>query len=287
MVERNVFRHYADTEIAVKPPGIYWGGAISLECKAPTGVPGSGAAVYPELDDVFQAMGLLKTAAATTVTYDLSDYPNASATNVKSVTLQKEEVPAGDGNLYKAAGVSFGNTRISGGLDKAVQIEADWIGKYVAPTDCSLTASPVYNAGIPFAVAKTSGNPFRFHSYDMIVRSWTVNLGITVSPRPSFGDAVSTGYIWPCFIGREGPVTLEAEIECVDQSAFALWAKYVAATAADGQIILSEGSRDLTMNLRNVQFGPPEVQPGQPNLVSLKGTAHRSGANSAFDMVFS
>lgn len=285
-INRNAFRFYMDHIGSVAPPAKHQAGSIKFEFKAPDGVPGTGAGVYPELSEVLQAMGFAQTAAASTITYDLKDSPNLSTDVTRSVTMQLEEVPEADGNLLKAYGVVFGNVRLSGGGGDRLWWSADWVGGWTQPASSSLTASPVYDAGTPFASAQDSGNPLSIHSTDLIARDWEVSFGRVAVLRPSWGNGASFGYKWPATIHMPDPVMFSGNVEAFDERDMAAFAQYAAGTKADGTIITKAGSRTATITLKDVQWQSPKTtRAGEMHMWSLTGTAARNGTDSAFSMV--
>ena len=220
------------------------------------------------------------TSAGVSVKYTLAPHPNLS-TVAKSVTIRKEEGPAGDGNVLTAIGCLFGGFSLSWATDTPLRFSAPWIKR---PADLAALSTATYNTGNPLNVLASAGNPFQFHSYDMLVRSISINCPLQLSPRGN-GSAVSTfGYEWPPAVARTEAVSFEFEIEQVDQSAFALWSKYEAATAANGAFVLSDGTRTLTIDLYNTVFGNPQIVSGVPNTIRLSGTAHKSGSNTAIEI---
>jgi hypothetical protein len=278
-IQRGVNTGEATLLVPYKPQTIYWGGTFESEVKAGTAVD-----TAPELSNVLQAAGMVETTSAgVSVKYTLAPHPNLS-TVAKSVTIRKEEGPAGDGNVLTAIGCLFGGFSLSWATDTPLRFSAPWIGQYKRPADLAALSTATYNTGTPLNVLASAGNPFRFHSYDMLVRSISINCPLQLSPRGN-GSAVSTfGYEWPPAVARTEAVSFEFEIEQVDQTAFALWSKYEGATAADGAFVLSDGTRTLTIDLYNTVFGNPQIVPGVPNTIRLSGTAHKSGSNTAIEI---
>lgn len=278
-IQRELIRPHMDTEPPVAPPAMNWSVAMELEVKAST-----GADTPPELAAFLQASGFSETVnVATDVTYDLEDFPNATPA---SATLVKEEAPVGDGNDYRAIGCRIGAVEFRGGVTERLMVSGTALGQYKRPADLAALSSATYFAGTPLAVLSGTGNPFQIHSYDMIVRSWTCRVGLEAVLRGSMKDRASFGYIYPCWLNRTSAVSGEFEIELVDQTAFDLWSRYEAATAATGSVVYEAGARTLTFTLRNVVFGAPTEVPGPPKTIRVPWTAHRSGANGALSLVF-
>jgi hypothetical protein len=276
-IQRGANIGIADTLVPYKPQTQYWGGSLETEWKV-----SSTLGTACELSPVLEAAGFsetLVTSSPESATYDLLPHPNLS-TAAKCVTLRKEEGPAGDGNSLVAIGVLFGGLSLSWSTDEPLRVTFPWIGQYKPPAALGSLTTPTFNAGTPVNVLKSTGG-FTLQSYSAILRSVTINAPLQLTPRGS-GSAVSTyGYTWPCAVFRSEPISFEFEIEAVDEDTFGLFAKFGAATAADSSIVLSAGSTDLTITLRNTVFGAPVLVPGVPNAFRVSGTAHQSGSNGA------
>lgn len=278
-IQRALVRPHMDVEVPVAPPAQFWRVPIEMEMKAST-----GATTAPEWGNMLESGGFVETVGGADVTYALSDFPNGS-TDLQSCTLRSEEAPAGDGNVYVAIGSRIGEIEFRGGLTDRVMVTGTGVGQYKTPVDLGSLSSATYDAGVPLAKLSSSGNPFQFHSYDMIVRNWTIAVNLGAEPRGSMKDRASFGYLYPAYLLRTGAVSFTFEIELVDQTAFGLWALYDAATAAAGSIVHEAGSRTCTWTVRNTVFGVPSIQQGPPKMLSLSGTAHRSGSDGALDVV--
>lgn len=245
------------------PPNIFANVKFTTEIKAQTDATTPG-----ELAALWQSAGLTQTVGGSDVTYSQIGDPNAAANDISVSYLFEESV---DGNQYTGAGARFG-WEIRGSWDKPPMVTWSGVSSYRRPADVSSLTSPTYHAGAPFVALQTTGNPFRFHSYDMIVRSFTIRGAVRPTPRPSMGDAVTFGYKWPCHLAwpDDAAVSGEFEIELVDQAAFGLWAKFEAPTGgSDGAIIFAAGSRLVTLDCDDTIFDAPARVAGQPNMWRL------------------
>mgnify|MGYP001606118810 CR=1 FL=1 len=280
-IAREVLSSYADTHANFPPQSLYWGGTIETEVKASV-----NAGDLPELANLLKACGLAETDGVSDVIYHLAAHPS-DITTAKSFTLRKEQMPGGEGKAYVAIGCLAAGFEWEWATDQPLRFRFPWIGQYKRPADIAAVTAGTYNAGVPFGALQASGNPFQFHSYDLIVRSFRGSMGMAVTPRGSGSHMVKSGYIWPPHLSRSGPVTFETEVEEVDQGAFAAWTKFEAGTAAAGVAIWAAGSRLLTMNLRNTVLRKITPQPGQPNMYRIEWTAHGvTGATGALSLTY-
>ena len=272
---REVVRAHLDRLAPLRPASCYWDWEIELEVKAAT-----AAGTAPEIDTMMKAAGFTETiTGGVSAAYVLTDDP---LTNPASVTIQLEETT--DGLAYVSYGARFG-LELSQAQNQQIMAVFRGPGAYQTPTNISSLTSPTYDAGVPLAVLDVPANgPFRFHTYDMIVRSWRVSSGITPEVRPHLANSTDWFYKWPSVLTRNkgrDHVNGEVEIEAVDRSVFDLWAKYEAATAADSQIIAVAGSRKLQIDLRSVVWGPPKPVSEDLNLYRIPFTASRNGSSAA------
>jgi len=272
-IKRRSTRSHLDRLAPLPPPGKFWNVVISKEIKAgAVSTEGTGT----DCHDLFLASGLSVThVASTSDAFTLVDNPNAAATQSACSVLLEED----GGNEYTAAGCNFG-FEMSWSNDEAVNIVFTGIGKYAVPTTAALlgSVSTDYFTGSPMVVLDVAGNnPFQFHSYDMIVRSGSLSSGLSVEPRPHMGLSTSFNYAWPGLItrGADSHVSGSFEVEAVTETAFTAWARYAAATAAAGQIIFSDGTQFMTIDLQNVVFEAPQPTGTDLRLWTLDWTASR------------
>tara|TARA_R100001530_G_scaffold31948_1_gene25113 strand:- start:3173 stop:4135 length:963 start_codon:yes stop_codon:yes gene_type:complete len=280
-IQRNAVISAMDTVVANQPASLFYRGTLTQELKLST-----GATTPPESSDILESF-MTKTVASD-VTYTLKD-PNTEGSQ-KSCTIRKQCGPSGDGLEFISYGVMFGGMSLSSSFDSPLIMTSTWCGAYKKPADAGLitVAASNYDQGNPAIRLSSASGAFNLHSYDMIAHSFDIDLGLTANPRPSMSASTTTGYKVPCTIVRNGPVTGSVLIEAVDKTAFDVWSKHEAGTAADGTIKFSDGTRTLVINLRNIVFDVPADQgAGNPKLLRLPFTCHQSGANGAFDMVFS
>lgn len=254
--ERTVFPY--------KPPSIFANVKFSTELRAQT-----DAVTIGELDRMWKSAGFGVTVGATTVYSQQAD-PNAAANALSLSYLFEESV---DGNFYSGAGMRLG-WEIAGAWNKAPLV--NWVGvsSYIRPADQGALTAPTYQTQAPFVVLKTTGSPFRFHSYDMIVSDFSVRGAVKPKERPSMGNALTFGYKWPAFLawGDGDAVQIQFTMELVDQTAFAAWSKFEApAGGLDGEIIFEAGARTLTLDCNSTVFDAPARVKGQPNMWRITG----------------
>jgi len=265
------------------PVDFYAQGEIVTEIK----LGASAATDVPELGPAFVMAGFKETIGASSVTYGVDDAPNLSTRALATGTIVLQEQPAGDGNQFVSIGSRIGGFKISGTHDKAPEIALPFMGRWKAPADLAAPTAGTYNAGLPAAKIKTGGASVTVHSYNPVLRSWSIDAGMELVPRGSTKDQVTGGYAFPCWLGRSKPAFGQLEFEQTDQSEFAFWSKVMAGTEGVIEFTFTTGSRSLAITMNQTTFGFPKrnAQMGQPTLITVPFAAG-AGAAASLVLVF-
>lgn len=272
-IKRSAGRPHMGGVPMLPPVGKYWNIGFQTELKAPAT---KGTAV--ELSALLQSAGLTEALVpATSSTYSMTADPLAAASD-QSVSLLAETTL--DGDSFSSYGARFGFS-IGGEAGKQVLVDWTGIGAYIRPAALAALTGWTENAGTPMEYLGDS-NPCRIHSYDMILRSWKINWHLEPQARPSLGGSAAHGYHkWPALLvpAAENP-SFEFVVECEDETAFARWTKYEAATSAAGSIILVAGTHTCTISMAAMQFDKPATTFAVPNTQTLTGIMSGSSALS-------
>jgi|GEM_PF-5767556 len=263
---RNVARHFAHSPKGAAPHGRYFEHpSIPIEVKAST-----AAGVAPELGNMFQACGLTETVAGT-VTYAFGVNPNAAAAR-KAVTLRWQELE--DGNQYVSPGSRF-NCALSHSIGERLMANFSGNGRWKLPADTSVQAivEANVNQGAPL-VNMGDSTPFTYFSNTtMVLRSWGIDFGVEVTPRPSLSSGATNGYYTYPFLALNDP-TFTCQVEVEDETFLSHWTNYSTAAVGDIILVLVAGSRTMTITLADCNTAGPARETGVPNLYNLTCTAH-------------
>jgi hypothetical protein len=279
-VQRDVLDAAADTWAPHAPPSAFWEGDFEMEVKAAL----TGAGVTPESDVPLQMGGFAESGSGGggSVVYTLAAEPNGASEI--SGTIRKQEAPAGKGKSYVAAGCKT-SLSFAGSNTSPLVMTGSYKGKWAKPVDLAALEVVVagdYVGGGKLAKLKSGGGAFNFHSYNMIARGFTLDIGLEAQVRDNIGNVADFGYEYPVSLVRSGPVTGTVDIEEVDEGTFDLWTRYIAGTAAPGTIIYSDGTEDLTFALGAVVFGKiPDDPTGNPKRHVVPFTVHITAATLA------
>lgn len=247
--------------------------------------PAAGTA--PESGNTWIGAGCQETIVpATSVTYAPYDDP-VSAAYDESMTIRSED--SVDGRYYILFGARAGNLRLSWKHGDKLMLSSDWIGAYKRFDDLSALSTSTDNTGNVLAVMDDS-TPFTIGGYAAIVRSFELVHPIQPTLRPHGGGTLANGfYKWPAHLvwPPDQHATISCEIELVDETAFAIMAKWEARTlTASDTVKWTTGSRSATLTMRNVAFDAPVLMRGTHNWMRLNATLSRSGTSPAWGLAF-
>jgi hypothetical protein len=263
-LRRNVARHFAHSPKGAKPHGRYWDHNFNIEVKAAT------AANAPlEIGNLLQACGLTETIAANVI-YDFDDNPEA--TNRKAVTMRLQELA--NGNQYVSPGSRF-NVIFTQEIGERLKVNFVGNGRWTSVADTTITAVTAgdVNAGVPI-VHMGDTNPFTWYgNTDLVIERWSLDLGVTVEPQPNLAATSVYGYYNPPILSFGDPV-FTARVNVEDESFRSHWADYEGAVIGSAIIVLTDGTRTLTFNCRDLNPSGPAREVGVPNKYDLTATCH-------------
>lgn len=221
---------------------------LAIELKA-----ASAAATPPEFGRLLQALGLTEAIGAS-VAYTPTGDANA-ATTAKSLTIVGESDL--DGNTYATYGVRCSDGVISHKQGERAMLTCKGMGGYTAVVDQPALLVPTSYGTVPFSLLTT----FTLGAYTPIISEWSLTIPAKTSLRPHGAGAASTGYFkWPTFVMWDGNPILSVTCEAADQTAWTMFANYIASTAVAGTIVLGDGTRTLTISLPSCTLNGPTPQ---------------------------
>lgn len=162
----------------------------------------ASAGLAPEATALLRACGLSETiVASTSVTYQGVSLLSSQET----ITLDVYK----DGKRWRLAG-AVGNLVAEVRRDGIPYIDFSFLGKYAAPSDTALLASPPYVATSP---PQPVGATLTLMSQTMIATGWQFNLGNEIKLRQDITDATGWGHGY--IANRDPVISIDPEDELV------------------------------------------------------------------------
>jgi hypothetical protein len=250
----------------------------------------SAAGAEPEIARILYGLGFKGTEdAGVSWTYDPYDVPNGPA-NILGLTLVKDPMEPNAGDQKQAYGVRFGNLVIKWDEANDMTWAVDFTGAHVDDVEWAgprVAEDDDYDLSNAVAYLKDDASAFEIQSYDVKVVSMELRYPVKCVVARAPWNPTEHNYEFPCILRRNKnePTTLITEHWAEDHATFDHWTKHRQASAGDGSLIWTDGTRELEIDLSDCQIQAPYTPAGMdPVTWRTPWECHRKADGSAQDV---